>query len=216
MHPICATLDVASATSDTTLVVFHGNMEHVGDSWHIWNRVNPKKIIAFEYPGYGWRFNEVPSQQAILADIPEQVKFINTSCADTRVIICGRSLGSFAAMHLAVALGPQKCRGVVLLSPLLSAVATVINPPLHKAFAFVDYADNESIAKKMNPKIPVFVAHGTADKIVPMSNAVGVFMALPKLSKKTFHPVENGNHNDLVKSENMWDQIVWFIASLGF
>jgi pimeloyl-ACP methyl ester carboxylesterase len=168
---------------NVTVVFFHGNLEDVSRTADTWAFLRAVETIGFEYPGYGWRAREVPSQHALLAEVPFQADFVTKTSGERGVILIGRSLGTFAALNLAVALGPEKCIGVVLISPLLTAVATKVPPPFHRAFGLIDYADNESLAPRLDPNIPVFVAHGESDIVVPLSNAKELWKGFPFLCR---------------------------------
>ncbi|MFB1019630.1 MAG: alpha/beta hydrolase [Flavobacteriales bacterium] len=190
---------------DITLATFHGNMEDVASTSALWKRFDAPRIVAFEYPGYGWRIKETASQKAILADVPRQKQVLES---DTRVIICGRSIGTFAALQLAVALGPEKCRGLILLSPVLTAIATNIPPPLHRALSFMDFADNDTIAAQLSSDIPVLILHGVHDVVVPLSNAIGLRNTIHWAQ---YHAIAGANHNDMIYKSEVWEKIDRFI-----
>lgn len=201
---------------DVTVVFFHGNLEDVSRTVHTWRRLRAAVTIAWEYAGYGWRTGETPSQRALLAEVSEQAGVVAAMARGRGAILVGRSLGSFAALNLAVALGPgpEGCRGVVLISPLLTAVATKVNPPFHRALGFMDYADNESLARRLDPRIPVFVAHGVDDRVVPLANAEELWAAFPFECRREFVKVKGAGHNDVLQSESMWTNVLGFVDSL--
>lgn len=196
---------------DSTVFFFHGNLEDVSRTAWSWKRLGTRRVVGFEYPGYGWRGGEVASQ---LDDVYSQTEVVKTISGEGGAILVGRSLGSFGALNLAVALGPAKCRAVLLFSPLLTAVATKISPPFHRAFGFMDYADNESLAGRLHPDIPVFVAHGTTDDVVPLSNALALWEAFPAKCRRSFIQVGGAGHNDLFLSDKTWIEANAFLDTI--
>lgn len=199
---------------DVTVAFFHGNLEDVSRAAQTWRRLCAAETIGFEFQGYGWRAGEPPSERAVLAEIPEHAAVVTAVARGRGAILVGRSLGSFAALNLAVALGPEKCRGVVLISPLLTAVATKVTPPFHRALGFMDYADNESLARRLDPRIPVFVAHGVDDQVVPLSNAEELWRAFPPGCRRKFVRVNGAGHNDVLQAESLWAKLLGFVASV--
>jgi pimeloyl-ACP methyl ester carboxylesterase len=193
-----------AAPHQRPLVVFHGNMEETSATVLPWERLHATCLVGFEYPGYGWRGAEPATQAGILADVPRQVKLLKD---EGRVIIIGRSLGTFAALNLAVALGRHRCAGVVLISPMLTAIATKVRPPLHRALAFMDFLDNESTAKLLDPALPVLIIHGSADLVVPATNAQALCRAIPKATYIELHGV---HHNDVMLDDAAWQAILDF------
>lgn len=213
VHDVCAVHGTRSSglTRDVVLATFHGNLEDVSGTVYMWKRLRAKSLIGFEYPGYGWRGDEDASQRAFLADLSKQIKWIDVINTGKKVIVCGRSLGSFSALTLASILGPDKCDGVILLSPLLTAVAIRVASPLYKAFAAFDYADNETLAKSLHPSVPVFIAHGECDDTVPLWNARALWHALPESCRRAFVVIEDAGHNNLTNSSRLWDEIEKFV-----
>ena len=212
VNDVCAVHGGRSdATRNATVVFFHGNLEDVSRTAYLWRRLRPKCLVGFEYPGYGWRKDEEPSQRAFLEDVPRRVRWMNVLNSGRKVILCGRSLGSFAALNLAVALGPDKCDGLVLLSPMLTAVATTVPKSVYRAFGPLDYADNETLARRLHPSIPVFIAHGRQDKVVPLWNAEELARAFPAGSRHTFRTIEEAGHNNLTDSTQLWNWVEDFV-----
>ena len=195
----------ASTEPRVTAAVFHGNMEDFATTASCWRKLPAQSLVGFEYPGYGWRETEQATQAAVLADVPRQVAILQDQ---TRVVVCGRSLGTFAAVHLAIALGPIKCAGLLLVSPMLTAIATKVPIPLHRALAFVDYLDNESAVKLLSSDVPVLIVHGEADLVVPVSNARALCKLLPLAN---YIELPEVHHNDVMRNDTAWEAILeWF------
>lgn len=110
------------------VVCFHGNMEDVASTMRGWiERTGATRLTAVEYPGYGWRVDETPTEARIEEDAK---KIASTVVEGERTIVCGRSIGTYPALVLANVLKgkKKKCDGLVLVSPPLSAVSTAIPP----------------------------------------------------------------------------------------
>jgi len=187
-----------------TMAIFHGNLEDFAATQATWRRLKSTCLVGFEYPGYGWRTKETSTQAGILADIPRQVSYLTDK---GRVTVVGRSLGTFAALHLAVALGPGRCAGVLLVSPMLTAIATKVPAPLHRALAFADYLDNESTAKLLSRNTPVLIVHGAADLVVPASNARALCKIMPHAE---YLELPGVHHNDVINNETAWKAMIKF------
>jgi pimeloyl-ACP methyl ester carboxylesterase len=179
-----------------TVACFHGNMESAAHATKIWSFLEASTLFGFEYPGFGERGAEEPSQAALLADIPDIVAALKSS---ERVVVCGRSLGTFAALQLAINLG-DKCVGVVLVSPMLTAIATKIPSPWYRAFAFMDLLDNETAAKMVPANLPVLIVHGGKDNGVPLWNAQELLKTLPS-ANSSIEVFTECSHNDIMGTD---------------
>lgn len=185
------------------VVCFHGNMEDVASTMRGWiERTDATRLTAVEYPGYGWRVDERPTE----ARIEEDAKNIASTVVEgERTIVCGRSIGTYPALVLANVL-KKKCDGLVLVSPPLSAVSTAIPPGLiQRALALIDVANNGVEAAKLDLSIPVFVAHGKNDRVVPIGNARALVEILSRANEKTrdvrFVEIEGAGHNDVTTND---------------
>ena len=210
---ISATLSVPKTqkTRDAIVVFFHGNAEDVSQTAHIYQRLRGEITVGFEYPGYGWRVSEHPSEQGLLNDVIEQVNIIQHISGNRDIIVVGRSLGSFAALNLISALDPKRCKGLVFISPMLTMCATKVPPPLHHAFRFLDYANNEQLARKLNPSINVYLAHGKNDTLVPLGNAEALWNALPLPCRHTFVPIDYAGHDHMDHHTILWTTLHAFL-----
>ncbi|MBE35286.1 MAG: hypothetical protein CMI16_06990 [Opitutaceae bacterium] len=182
------------------VVCFHGNMEDVASTMSGWiERTGATRLTAVEYPGYGWRVDETPTEAKIVEEVENEIA--STIVEGERTIVCGRSIGTYPALVLA---DTKKCDGVVLVSPPLSAVSTAIPPGmLQRALALVDVANNGVRAARLDPSIPVFVAHGEDDRVVPVSNARALVEILSRAKGRDvrFLKVKGAGHNDVTADD---------------
>ena len=184
-----------------TLVCFHGNLETTSTSLGRWNfaiqQFRGDALVGFEYPGYGLRAAESVSQDAILAEIPEWLKILEKYDRKENLFVCGRSLGTFFALRFAISLR-RKCKGVILISPMLTAAATKIAAPWYYLAATVDLLDNESAAKRLSVDVPVLIVHGEEDSVVPAWNSEKLYRTFKDLGHDvTRKTIPNKGHNDL-------------------
>ena len=194
------------------IVCFHGNMEDVASTMGGWiERTGATRLTAVEYPGYGWRVDETPTE----AQIEKDARAIASTVVEgERTIVCGRSIGTYPALVLANALKPKNCDGVVLVSPPLSAVSTAIPPGLiQRALAFVDVAKNGVEAAKLDITIPVIVAHGMDDRVVPIGNARALVAILSRVKESDirFLELEHASHNDVITNDTFRRRLETFL-----
>lgn len=190
-------------------------METTSNSLPQWLFVNCKTLIGFEYPGYGLRERENASQDAILAEIPGWIDVLKRLHIDKKgVVVCGRSLGTFFALQFALALG-QKCDGVILVSPMLTAAATKLTEPWYRVATLIDMLDNESTARKISPDVPVLIIHGEMDTTVPRWNSEAlkrVFEA--KNVNVQLEIISDKGHNDLMSTPKVREIVNNFMNSI--
>ena len=151
------------------VVCFHGNMEDVASTMRGWiERTGATRLTAVEYPGYGWRVDETPTEARISEDAKKIASTVVEGGTDHRL----RAIHRHVPRPRPRERPEEKVRRVVLVSPPLSAVSTAIPPGLiQRALAPIDVANNGVEAAQLDPSIPVFVAHGREDRVVPIGNA---------------------------------------------
>ena len=127
------------------LLFSHGNAEDLGETLPFLSRCAEflqLPVIGFEYPGYGLaRFGRgsggstgEPSEQGCFEAAEAALAYVHDRYPEWRVVLFGRSLGSGPACYLAEqrqqldsrVSGSCNLAGLILLSPLDSAIATQI------------------------------------------------------------------------------------------
>src|SRR5260370_14117469 len=116
-----------------TLLVSHGNAEDLGDDryWLEDLRRAGFSVFAYDYQGYGTSQGK-PSEKGAYDDEYAAYDYLiaNLKIAPDRIIICGRSVRSGPAVHLAAR---RPAAGLILQSPVASAfrvltrIAVLIN-----------------------------------------------------------------------------------------
>ena len=116
--------------SDVCFVYLHGNAEDAC-SVDTFKFLKCYKLVAYEYPGYGVCQSEIINEQKMIDGVQELTIWLNHNIPKEKtIVVCGRSLGTFFATQLAHAL-QKRCSGLILVSPMISAIATQVPPPFH-------------------------------------------------------------------------------------
>ena len=202
-------------TSPGVLLCFHGNADL--SFWQLdWAREVAKRtgysVFLAEYRGY-MGLGGTPSYATTQLDAEAAYDHLRKDLgADTtRFAYYGHSLGSAVAAELADKHPP---RALVLQSPFTSARAMarlIVSPPVVLAWKTVSriHFDTRHVVSRL--EVPVFVAHGKRDRVVPFRMGIEVHNAAK--NKGEFLAVDNAGHNDVadVAGEAYWS---WIAAAL--
>lgn len=193
-----------------TMLICHGNGEDVGngDIIDLANKFNIN-ICMFDYVGYGLHSCENPSEGGCQQDVITVYKYlINEKGLRTEnLIIYGHSLGTGIACYLAHYICIKeniKPRGLILVSPLMSAIHTVIDASLPG-----DIFMNYSLAPKITCR--TLILHGDKDTVVPHTCGYELSKLFPNLSN--FITLYGCEH-DIVRNQSYYDAIINFLQSL--
>ena len=195
-------------TAPGTLICFHGNADL--SYWQLdWGREVHERtgyaVFLAEYRGY-MSLGGTPSYETTKLDAQAAYDHLRKLGADgSRLAYYGHSLGTGVAAELAEKYPPQS---LVLQSPFTSAQAMarlIVSPPLVVAWRSVSriHFDTRQIVAKLD--VPVFVAHGTRDRVVPVRMGREVHAAAR--NKGDLLIVEGAGHNDIadVAGESYWN-----------
>lgn len=199
--------DTAPARNGTLVIHFHGNAEVA--AWEVpWaqelGRRTGAAVLLAEYRGYAG----IPGRAGYVAlgrdaDALWRTAQAQLSAVPERTVLHGFSLGSAVAAELARSVRPAR---LVLESPFTSAAAMaarsgpLFRGPLWRAVARVHY-DTRAVVAGLD--VPVWVAHGEADGIIPHAMGREVFAAAA--SRGEFLAVPSRGHNDLRESGEYWN-----------
>lgn len=198
-------------TSAGALLCFHGNADLA--VWQLdWARAVHERtgyaVFLAEYRGY-MSLGGVPSYATTKLDADAAYDHLKNSLgADTsRLSYYGHSLGSAVAAELAERRPPQ---ALILQSPFTSArdmARLIVSSPVVLAWKAISriHFDTRLLVSKLD--VPVFVAHGNRDRVVPLKLGLEVYQAA-KL-KGELLVVEGAGHNDLaeIAGEDYWKWI---------
>ena len=197
------------------LICFHGNADL--SYWQLdWGREVSRRtgyaVFLAEYRGY-MSLGGTPSYRTTKLDSQAAYDHLQKNLgADTaRLAYYGHSLGSGVAAELADRHPP---RALLLQSPFTSARAMarmIASPPIVLAWNSVSriHFDTKHIVSRLD--VPVFVAHGTRDRVVPVRMGREVHAAAKRKGELLI--VEGAGHNDIadVAEEKYWE---WIEAGL--
>jgi uncharacterized protein len=190
------------------LICFHGNADLA--VWQIeWARIIEKRtgcaVFLAEYRGYmspGAR----PTYETSKLDARAAYDHMHIAFGidHSRAAYFGHSLGSGIAVELAEIHPP---RALVLQAPFSTAQAMarlIVWPPITYIWKLMSRIHFDTIAVVSQLELPVSVAHGKRDRIVPFRMGMEVFNAAK--CKGALLVVDSAGHNDLaqVGGEKYW------------
>ncbi len=202
-------------TSPGVLLCFHGNADLA--IWQLdWARSVLERtgyaVFLAEYRGY-MSLGGTPSYATTKLDAEGAYDHLRSKLgADTsRLAYYGHSLGSAVAAELAEKHPPQ---ALLLQSPFTSARAMarfIASQPIVLAWKTVSRIHFDASKVVSNLDVPVSVAHGKQDRVVPVRMGLEVYEAARK--KGELLVVEGAGHNDIadVAGDAYWK---WVAAAL--
>ncbi len=160
-------------------------------------------VLAYDYRGYG-KSGGRPSETGVYRDAVAAYDDLRARGVPAeRLIAFGESLGGAVSIRLAT---ERPCAGVAVVSafPRLADVARVH----YGALATMAGGRFDSLALVGTLGVPLFVAHGDRDDIVPYELGVGLFAAAAE--PKRFVAVPGAGHNDVFAFPEVVDGIAAF------
>jgi uncharacterized protein len=164
-------------------------------------------VFIFDYPGYGKSAGQ-PSEAGCYASAEAAYHFLTTKkgVPGERVLLYGGSLGGAVAVELATR---HPHRALIL-------VATFTSFPDMAQYKFPWlpgrwFVRNQflSLDKIATLRSPVFLAHGTADRVIPYQQGECLFAAAP--GPKHFFPMHGIGHND-APAVGFYEELQPFLA----
>jgi len=187
-----------------TLVWSHGNAGNIAGRADVALALAARgvDVLAYDYRGYG-RSEGRPSEAGVYLD----AEAAYDSAGDLPIVCFGESLGGAVSIHLA---SVRPCAGVAVVSTwtTLRDVARSHYGPL--AALVGDRFD--SLARIGTLSVPVFVAHGDRDEVVPFALGERLFAAARE--PKRFLRVAGAHHNDVFESTRLLDAIAEFAGQV--
>jgi fermentation-respiration switch protein FrsA (DUF1100 family) len=168
-----------------------GNLSHRGEGVRRWQEQLGLAVLIYDYPGYG-RSDGRPSEAGCYAAADAAYDWLTGELGvpPGRVVLYGGSLGGGVATDLAAR---RPHRALVLVSAFTSIpdMAQEQYPWLPARWLVRNRFDN--LAKIGRCTRPAFLAHGTADRLVPYAQGERLFAAANE--PKRFFPMEGYGHN---------------------
>jgi len=182
-----------------TLLFSHGNAEDLSyiEEWleELSESLNVN-VLAYEYSGYGFSSSEhntplTPSEDFCYSDINAAYDYLTKTknINPQQIVIFGRSLGTGPSVDLA---SKQQCGGLILQSPLKSAVRVVWDSYFTPLLP-IDIFNN--ISKIGKVKCPVLVVHGDRDAVINVEHGKAIFKAVK--TYKEYLWIKGAGHNDM-------------------
>jgi fermentation-respiration switch protein FrsA (DUF1100 family) len=183
--------------SDQALLYCHGNagnLSHRGKSMVKLRECLGVSVLLIDYPGYG-KSDGRPTEHGcyLAADAAHAWLTDNKKIPAKKIVLYGGSLGGGVVTELA---SRKDHRALVLLKTFTSMpdVASSLYWWLPVPIQLVMRNRYESANKIGSIHRPVFIAHGTADTLIPYSHGVRLFEAANE--PKSFYSIPDGGHND--------------------
>lgn len=192
------------------LLYFHGNgggLYMFTQPLH-WFARNGFHVIAMEYRGYPGAPPK-PTEKKLIADAFALYDTVRTTHPDRKIVIWGYSLGSAVATQLAAARATDV---LVLEAPFSATVdrAEQLFPFLPVHYLMRDqYRSREFIGKV---RAPVFIMHGDADMIIPISLGKALFARANE--PKVFREYKDAGHLDLMETSAYSDALGFIRAGI--
>jgi hypothetical protein len=163
-------------------------------------------VLLVEYRGYGGNPGS-PSEDGFYRDGRAAMAFLaQQGIAPTRTVIVGHSLGSGTASQMAQEFAPA---ALILLAPFTSLPDVAARAMPFVPARWLVKARFENVAKVPALRLPVLIAHGTADSVVPF--ALGERLA--KIAQRaTFRAIPGSDHMISLEPEVQAAQIEWLRA----
>ena len=195
-------------SSKGLVLYFHGNKGNL-QRWGNYATDFTKlgyDFFAIDYPGYG-KTKGSPSEIALYKSAEEAYKWSIQRYPKDSIILYGRSLGSAPAAYLA---NKHSARMLILETPFYNFQDLYEKHLILSLFPITP--DNQF---KVNEYIqglnyPVFVFHGTKDKIIPLESAIQLKPLLTDQSR--FSIIEGGGHRNLNTFKDYHQQLKSILA----
>ncbi len=150
--------------------------------------------LIWDYRGYGRSGGQITDEWGLYADGTAAYAWLTRErgIQPERLIIYGQSLGSTVAIDLAAR---EPAAALVIESGLSSAssMASATLPWLPRWLHGIGKNRFESARKLSTIHLPVFIAHGTNDEVIPLAQSQINFAAA--LEPKELMVIEGGTHN---------------------
>jgi uncharacterized protein len=195
----------AAPRAIATLVWSHGNGGNIAGRVDVLLALRDRglNVLAYDYRGYG-RSTGRPSETGCYRDARAAYDDERARGVDPASIVCfGESLGGAVSIHLACE-RPSAGIAVVSTFTTLGDVARVH----YGALAALARGRFDSLSRIRLLQVPVFVAHGDEDELVPFTLGETLYQAAPE--PKRFFRAAGARHNDVFAAPGLLDAVAEF------
>jgi uncharacterized protein len=158
-----------------------------------WNRMG-FNVLAIDYRGFGKSSARSPTEQSANEDTEAAWTYMKQLAPDSQRFIFGHSLGGAMATQLAI--NHPDAAGLILEGTFTNI------PEMIKTYRFGFLPVTGLVSQRFDNldriddlKVPVLIAHGTDDTIVPVTMGEKLYAAAT--SRKRFFKAEGGNHHNM-------------------
>ena len=188
-----------------TLVWSHGNGGNIAGRADVLLALAARgfNVLAYDYRGYGKSAGR-PHEAGVYLDAQAAYDSERRrGVPATRIICFGESLGGVVSIHLA---SVRPCAGVAVVSTFTS-MRDVARHHFGR-LSFVVGRQFDALARIRDLTVPIFIAHGDCDEIVPFELGERLFAVVNQT--KRFFRAEGAHHNDVFASQGLIDAIAEF------
>jgi uncharacterized protein len=175
-----------------TILFLHGNAGHIGYRMPWIRRFlnDGYGVFILEYRGYGGNEGS-PSEEGLYEDGRTALRYLySRAIRPNKVVLYGESLGTAVATQLAT---ESEVCAVILQSPFTSMSRMARH---HYPWIFLKPWDKFDSLRKINKiSVPLLIAHGYKDKVVPFSEGELIFNQANEPKKMI--RFDKGHHNNL-------------------
>lgn len=181
------------------ILYFHGNKGDLS-KWSLVGQELLKHkydVLMIDYRGYG-KSTGARSEKSLYQDAEAVWDYMKDHFNYQKRVVFGRSLGSAIASHLA----SQRPIDQLILETAMSSLKDTI-PVLYRLIAFrslIRYQLN-SMGRINDVSCPIYILHGTTDRVVPFHLGQKLYHAIKQQDKKMI-VINNGKHNNLSSFAN--------------
>jgi fermentation-respiration switch protein FrsA (DUF1100 family) len=184
-----------SEVDGPVVIFFHGNAGNIASRAPLLEDFvagTGARTVLFDYSGYGGNDGRPSEDEAHRDGLAVYDYLVAGGVPPERLVLYGESLGAAVALGVAV---ERECAGVVAQSAFssLSSMALRAYPWLPLA-ALLTRGAFPSIERVREMDVPLLVAHGTRDGIIPFAEGERLHAAAEPSAE--FVPVEGADHND--------------------
>jgi fermentation-respiration switch protein FrsA (DUF1100 family) len=172
-----------------------GNLSHRAEAILRWQEHLETAVLIFDYPGYG-RSEGSPTESGCYAAADAAYDWLTQiqGVPPNQIVLYGGSLGGGVAVELATR---RPHRALILVSTFTS-IPDMAPWPLSPTRRLVRNRF-ENLSKIGQCRRPVFIAHGTADSLIPYAQSERLFAAAGE--PKQLFLMEGRDHDDAPADE---------------
>lgn len=195
----------AGRAEGPTLVWSHGNGGNIAGRADVLLALARAglNVLAYDYRGYG-KSGGRPTEAGVYRDAEAAYDHLRgNGVRAQRIVSFGESLGGAVSIRLATT---RPCASVAVVSTF-----TRMRDVAYHHFglaALIVGSQFDSLARLRRLTVPLFVAHGDRDEVVPFALGKQLYNAAPE--PKRFLTVTGAHHNDVFWSTELLDAIVAF------